>query len=131
MKLFDNSPRELILARFAGPRELMKAAELMRNTAFTKFDCHSPFPIHGMDQAMGLGRSPIGYIVATMGTIGLIGAMTLQWWTSTVDYRIVISGTLDPIATISPVNSWPNTVLAGAMNGPSREAWISVPQMPQ
>lgn len=81
-----------LLAEFDGPESLMHAAEKFRDEKYQKFDCHSPYPIHGMDQAMGLKRSPVGYIAGILGFIGGSGGLLLQWWTSTVDYPIVISG---------------------------------------
>ncbi|UCD62877.1 MAG: DUF3341 domain-containing protein [Candidatus Zixiibacteriota bacterium] len=83
---------EITLAEFASPEQLLTAAEKMRESGYTRFDCHSPFPIHGMDDAMGLGRSPLGYIVGVMGSVGLLGMLLLTWWTSAVDYPFVISG---------------------------------------
>jgi len=85
-------PVEGIIAEFDNPSQLLHAAEKLRDQGFTNFDCHSPFPIHGMDQAMGLKRSPLGWIVGIMGLSGAAGGMLLQWWTSAVDYKLVISG---------------------------------------
>ena len=66
----------VILAEFKDPGALLHAAEKVRDEGYIKFDCHSPFPIHGMDDAMGEKRSPLGYIVAfvaiTMATAMLI-----------------------------------------------------------
>lgn len=81
-----------ILAEFADPGELLKAAEQIRDAGYLKFDVHSPFPVHGMDNAMGLKHSPLGYISGIAGFIGCAGAMGLQWWTSAVEYPLVISG---------------------------------------
>lgn len=82
----------LVLAQFAGPKELIMAAKKTRGAGYKKFDCHSPFPIHGMDQAMGEKQSVLGWIVGLMAlTGGAIGAL-LQWWPSAIDYPIVISG---------------------------------------
>lgn len=64
----------------------------MRDGGYKEFDCHSPFPIHGLNQAMGLKRSALGYIVGIAAIIGFTAAITLQWWTSAIDYPIVISG---------------------------------------
>lgn len=81
-----------VLAEFNSPAELLKAAGQVREAGYEKYDCHSPFPIHGMDAAMGLKRSPVGYIAGVCGVgAGLFG-MWLQWWTSAVDYPLVISG---------------------------------------
>lgn len=81
-----------MLASFAGTGELLHAAETMRDAGYTKFDCHSPFHIHGMDEAMALKRSRVSFVVATSGTLGLVGIFTLMWWTSAVDFPMVISG---------------------------------------
>ncbi|MFH2036910.1 MAG: DUF3341 domain-containing protein, partial [Candidatus Zixiibacteriota bacterium] len=56
------------------------------------FDCHSPFPIHGMDKAMGLKRSNLGWVIGLAAIIGTSSALGLQWWTSAIDYPLVISG---------------------------------------
>ncbi len=81
-----------VIAQYENPAELLHAAEKVRDAGFKNFDCHSPFPIHGMDDAMGLKRSPMGWIVGLSalagGTIGIV----LQWWTSAIEYPIVISG---------------------------------------
>ena len=82
----------MMLAEFDNPDTLLTAAEKMRDAGYKHFDCHSPFPIHGMDQAMGLKRSPLGYIVFAVAAVALTGGVTLEWWTSTIDYPLVISG---------------------------------------
>jgi hypothetical protein len=89
--LFKSLP-DLILAEFDSPKDLLHAAEKLRDEGYTKFDSHSPFPIHGMDQAMGLTRSPLGYIIGTMGTIGLLSMVALTYYTNIIGYPMVISG---------------------------------------
>ena len=81
-----------VIAEFDTPADLMHAAERVRDGGFLKFDCHSPFPIHGMDKAMGLKRSPVGYIVGTAALCGFIGISGFIYWVSAVDYPMVISG---------------------------------------
>ena len=83
---------DLVLAEFDGVSELLAAAEKIRDAGYKKFDCHSPFPIHGMDEAMGLKRSPLGWMVGIMSLTGAALGMSLQWWTSAVDYPLVIAG---------------------------------------
>jgi hypothetical protein len=81
-----------MIAEFESATALLEAARKVRSEGYTKFDCHSPFPIHGMDKAMGLGRSPLGFIVGIAAFAGL-GFMTwLTWYASAVDYPLVISG---------------------------------------
>ena len=88
----DLSKDKGLLASFEDPAKLLEAARKIRAAGYTKYDCHSPFPIHGMDDAMGLKRSPLGYIVFAVAVVALLGGFALEWWTSTVDYRLVISG---------------------------------------
>lgn len=81
-----------VLAEFDNPGALLKAAERVRDEGYKQFDCHSPFPIHGMDDAMGLKRSALGWVIGLIGFSGVAFAIWLQWWTSAVDYKFVISG---------------------------------------
>jgi hypothetical protein len=82
----------VILAEFEGPQELLDAARRVSDAGYRDFDCHSPYPIHGMNSAMGVVRSRLGFLVGTFAAIALIGAFTMQYWMSAVDYRVVISG---------------------------------------
>ncbi|PQJ35719.1 hypothetical protein BSZ35_14950 [Salinibacter sp. 10B] len=81
-----------LLAEFPNPGALLHAAEAVREEGYRHFDTHSPFPIHGMDDAMGLGNSKVGYFSFLGGVTGFVGAYLLQWWTAAVDYPINISG---------------------------------------
>jgi len=81
-----------IVAEFPDPAGLLDAAKKIRSAGYRHFDCHSPFPIHGMDDAMGLKRSPIGVIVGIMCIIGATIGFTLQTWVNSSAYPMVISG---------------------------------------
>jgi hypothetical protein len=81
-----------LLAEFSNPSTLMHAAEAVRERGYRHFDAHSPFPIHGMDRAMGLSNSKVGYFTLGGGATGLIVGYVLQWWTAAVDYPLNISG---------------------------------------
>ena len=81
-----------MLAEFEDAGALLQAARKVREAGYSKFDAHSPFPIHGMDDAMGEKRSPLGWIVGIMGFIGGSGALLLQWWTSAVNYPLIVGG---------------------------------------
>jgi len=82
----------MILAEFENPAQLLHAAEKLKDAGYQRFDCHSPFPIHGMDDAMGMKRSPLGWIVGAVAFFALPSGFTLEWWTSTIEYPLVISG---------------------------------------
>lgn len=80
------------LAEFDGPQALIDAAGKMRKEGFSKWDTHSPFPIHGMDDAMGEKRSPLGWFVSAAAFTGFALALYFQYWTSAVDYPLIIAG---------------------------------------
>lgn len=86
-----NEKRFGVLAEFNDATELYYACEKVRDAGFTKWDAHSPFPIHGLDGAMGLRRSLVPWIVLGGGLTGASAGMLLQWWTSAVDYKVYIA----------------------------------------
>ncbi len=94
MGIYEPRPDKVygLLAEFSDPGALLHAAERVRAAGYTHFDTHSPFPIHGMDKAMGLGNSKVGFIALGGGLTGLALATWLQWWTGGVDYPLDISG---------------------------------------
>ena len=92
-------PNYGVLAQFATPGDLYHACEGVRDAGFTRWDAHTPFPVHGLSAAMGLRRSRLPWIVLVMGLIGAVLGFGLQWWVHGVAYPLVISG--------KPYFSWP------------------------
>jgi hypothetical protein len=87
----DGSPA-LLLAEFDTPAACMHCAEKLRDEGFTKFDAHTPFPVHGMDRAMGLRDSRLGWIVFAMALTGFSTAVFLMWYMNFYDYAFVVGG---------------------------------------
>ncbi len=87
-----------VLARFETTGALLRACEQVRDAGYTRWDAHTPFPVHGLDRAMGLKASVLPWIVLVLGLGGAAGAMLMQWWVSAVAYPLVISG--------KPLFSW-------------------------
>ena len=71
-----------------------------RAAGYTKMEAFSPFPIHGVDEALGAPRSPLGRIVIVFALLGLAAAVLLQWWTGAVDYKLIIAG--KPLFALEP-----------------------------
>lgn len=88
-----------LLARFEDAPAIYAACEKVRDAGYTKWDSHTPFPVHGLDRAMGLKASRLPWIVLTTGLSGAAGGMLLQYWVSVHAYALVISG--------KPLFSWP------------------------
>jgi hypothetical protein len=93
-------PHVGLLAEFSDPGALLHAVERLRRDGFSRMDTFTPFPVHGMDRALGLGPSLLGYLVFIGGSLGLLSGYLLQWWTSDVDYSINISN--KPFFAIEP-----------------------------
>lgn len=78
------------LARFPHASALYKAAEAVREEGYHRWDCYSPYPIHGLDKAMGMKKSILPYLVFCGGTLGLITAFGLAYTTQVVLYPTVV-----------------------------------------
>lgn len=81
-----------LLAEYRNPGELMRAAGHIADAGYQKYDAYSPFPIHGMDQAMKLKESKLGWIVLIHGVFGLLGGLGLQILTQSVFYAHNVAG---------------------------------------
>jgi hypothetical protein len=68
------------LAEYNTPGEVLHAAEKVRDAGFKKWDCLTPFPVHGLDRAMGMKKTILPWIVLAMGLSGLCFACFMQWY---------------------------------------------------
>lgn len=82
----------LMLAEFDSTASVMHAAEKVRDAGYTSWDVHTPFPVHGMDRAMGLPDSKLGWIVFTAGFLGVSTAVGMIYFMNGVDYPLIIGG---------------------------------------
>ncbi len=81
-----------LLTEFESPGLLLEAVAQVRDAGFKKWDVHSPFPVHGMDDAMGIRGTRLPFIILAGGITGLAASTLMMWWTNAVDYPFVISG---------------------------------------
>jgi hypothetical protein len=91
-----------LAAYFDDPNELLHAAEEARDEGFKVWDAFSPFPIHGIEDAMGIGRSWLPWVTFGAGGTGFLLANALQFGTSTFDWPMIIGG--------KPHAPWPSFV---------------------
>lgn len=80
------------LAQFETVPEIYHACEKVRDRGFLKWDAHSPFPIHGLDKAMGLPQSKLSWIVGATAAVCGLGGFSTWVWMNAVDYKLVIAG---------------------------------------
>lgn len=89
-----------VVAEFETPEALLEAARALRRDGYTRLDAFTPFPVHGLEDAVGLGRSRLGFLVFPLGLAGAGAGLVLQWWTGAVDYPLVIGG--KPLFALEP-----------------------------
>lgn len=77
---------------FSDDLKILEAAEKMRKAGYKKFDAITPFPVHGMEEAIGIKRSGIPYVTFIAGLTGLSCGLGLQYWTSVVSWPINVGG---------------------------------------
>ena len=81
-----------LLTEFESPSALVEAVEQVRDAGFKHWDVHTPFPIHGMDDAMGIRGTQLPWIILGGGLTGLSLSTLMQWWMNAVNYPFHISG---------------------------------------
>lgn len=94
--------RELfgIIAEYDQPEALVAATEKASGAGYTRMDAYTPFPVHGLAEALGLQRGWLPYIVLLGAILGGVGGYLLQYWTAAVDYVINVGG--------RPPHTWPS-----------------------
>jgi hypothetical protein len=85
MKLkVDKRPREPrfwgYMAEYETAEGVLHAAEAVRDAGYAKWDCLTPYPVHGLDKAMGVKRTILPWLVLGGGLTGLAIAIFMQWY---------------------------------------------------
>ena len=81
-----------IAALFDSPDLIIHAAQKTKSAGYKKFDVNTPYPVHGMDKAMGLKRSTLGYVTLFFGFSAAAFILLLMWWTLSINYPMIIGG---------------------------------------
>jgi hypothetical protein len=81
-----------VVGEFTSADGVVEATVQAYDAGYRKLDVMSPFPLHGIDEAMHAPRSILGWIVVCCGAAGLTFGFLLQWWTGGIDYPLVIAG---------------------------------------
>src|SRR5690554_6651844 len=76
-----------LLAEFDTPAAIYHAAERVRDAGYRWWDCHVPFPVHGLDKAMGVRPTILPILVFFCGLTGTTVAFLLQWYTNAVNIK--------------------------------------------
>jgi hypothetical protein len=108
------SPAYGIVAEFETAADILHAAEKVRDAGFRRWDVYTPFPIHGMDRAMGMKNSKVGWFSFIGGVSGYTLGMVMIWWMNAYDYPIIVGGKpmFSPFSAFPP--SYELTILLGS-----------------
>ncbi|MDQ6912833.1 MAG: DUF3341 domain-containing protein [Verrucomicrobiota bacterium] len=88
-----------IMAEFAEPEQLLRAARAAYKAGYRKMDAYSPYAIEGVAEAIGFHKTRVPFIVLLGGICGALTAYGMQWYSAVVDYRLNVGG--------RPPHSWP------------------------
>lgn len=88
-----------VMAEFDNPEMLRDGAERAHAAGYRRMDAYSPFPVEGLAEVIGFKRTHLPLIVLIGGILGGIGGFYLQYWSSVIDYPLIVGG--------KPYNSWP------------------------
>jgi mono/diheme cytochrome c family protein len=91
-------PVQAVIGLFDGPDPLLAAVPALRARNLGRLEAYTPYPVHGLAEALGGRPSPLGGMVLVMGILGALAALGFQYWVSAVDYPIVTGG--------KPPGSW-------------------------
>lgn len=81
-----------ILALFETAPAIYEAAKAVRKAGYRQWDVYTPFPLHGMDGAMGIKRSRVPVFTFIGGLIGFTTGMGIVWWMNKVNYPLIVAG---------------------------------------
>ncbi len=87
----------LYLAEYDTPNAIAKAAMKVRDAGYQKWDCHTPYALHGMDEAMGLKPTKIGFISFFFGMAGVATAVLMMKYMNAWDFNFLDMGWGYPI----------------------------------
>ena len=81
-----------VVGTFSGARELLAAVRALRGAGVGVHDVHSPYPVHGLDAAMGIRRTKLPFVTLLAGLLGLCFALTFQYYTAVFDWPLDVGG---------------------------------------
>lgn len=104
-----------LAAIFDKPNDIMHAADSIASDGYTKYDVNTPYPVHGMDGAMKLKPSRLGYFTISIGLTFMSLMLYFMYWVNNIDYPQVIGGKpFFPLPALVPI-LFEVTVLTGAV----------------
>lgn len=84
--------KHCVVGYYFTPEDIITATRKVRDRGFKKFDAFTPFPVHGIDDALGIKRSCLPYISFVAAICGLSAGAGLEIWTHLYSWPINVGG---------------------------------------
>ena len=84
--------KDFIVGIFDDEEKLLAVTEKATDKKVPIYDIYTPFPVHGLDEAMGIKRSILPYVTFVAGATGMLFALGYQIWTLGINWPINIGG---------------------------------------
>ena len=81
-----------VVGLYHDDHELVAACNKVREAGYKMFDAIVPFPVHGLEDAIGIKRSVIPWVTFFAGLTGFLSGLALTFWTSAIDFPINVGG---------------------------------------
>jgi len=88
-----------LLAEFDAPEALVAAGERAYADGYRRLDAYTPFPVHGLAEAIGFRTNRLPLLVLIAGIVGAGAGFFSQYYVAVIDYPLNVGG--------RPLNSWP------------------------
>lgn len=98
----EKNPVFGITAEFVSPDDLIHAAERATEAGYTKVEAYTPFPVHGLTEAMNFEDVKVPWTIFGAGCAGLLTGFGLECWVSGIAYPHNVGG--------RPLISWPSFI---------------------
>ena len=92
-----------LAAEYEAPEQVVSAAEAAHQAGYRAMDGYTPYPVEGLDDALGQPPSKLGYLVLAVGFAGIALGFFMQWYATVEFYPLNVGG--------RPLNSWPNFIV--------------------
>jgi hypothetical protein len=106
---------EFLVATFGDERGLLSAVRAVRARGLRVHDVYSPYPVHRLDEAMGIGPSRLPIVTLAGGVLGLLASLSFQFYVAVFDWRLNVGGKPDNSTLAFVPITFEMTVLAAGL----------------
>jgi hypothetical protein len=104
-----------LVGTFSDADRMMRAVRPLRAAGLSILDVFTPYPVHGLDQALGIRRTRLPLVTLAMGAVGLAFAIVFQYYTAVLDWPLDVGGKPDNVTLAFVPICFELTVLIGGL----------------